>query len=140
MRILVINVEKSTESNSNQHMTLNIGSLITISIVTNDHAIKMNYDSSYLGKEVLNTVTFFLKLTISSGRSAAVIETLLHDADLKKAGEENKKKVEKGKEIQVKIDEVRKLNAMLDFNMIGCQVGKDSLLMRMKMAWKKKGR
>ena len=41
-------LKKSTYSNSNQHMTINTGSLTTISTVTNDPAIKTNYDSSYL--------------------------------------------------------------------------------------------
>ena len=96
-------LKTATESDSNQHMTINTGFLTTKSTVTNDPAIKMNYDSSYLQKEVPNkVVTFSSKLNFSTGRSAAVIETLLHDTDLKKAREENRKKVKKGNEIQAK--------------------------------------
>jgi len=137
---LMMKKSTTSDSSSNQYTTINTGSFTTISTVTNDPAIiEMNYDPSYLQKEVPSTVvTFSSKLNFSSGRSAAVIETLLHDLDLKKAREENKKKVEKGKELQAKTDDVRKISAMLNFNTIGCEVGKDSLAIRMKMASKKK--
>ena len=136
---LMMKTSTTADSNSNQqHTTIKTGSLATISTITNDPAIEMNYDPSYLRKEVPDTVTFSSKLNFSSGRSAAVIETLLHNSDLKKAREENKKKLEKGKELQVKTDEVRKITAMFNFNMIGCEVGQDSLAIRMRMASKKK--
>ena len=79
--------------------TINTESFTTsTSTITNDPTIEMNYDSSFLQRKVIpNTVTISSKLNFSSGRSAAVIETLLHDADLKKAREENKKKQKREK-------------------------------------------
>jgi len=81
---------------------------------------------------------FSSKLNFSNGRSATIIKMLRHDADLKRVREENRKKLEKGKEIRAKTDEMRKICVMLNFNTIGCEVGKDLLAIRMKMASKKK--
>ena len=73
---------------------------------------------------------FSSKLNFSNGRSATIIKTLRHDADLKRVREENRKKLEKGKEIRAKTDEMRKICVMLNFNTIGCEVGKDLLAIR----------
>ena len=111
----------------------------TISTLTNDPAIEINYNSKYLQRNVVpSTVTIASKLNFSTGRSAAVIESLLHDADLQKVREVNKKKADKGKDAKVKLEDAKKLTAMLNFNTIGCRVGDDSLKVRMKIAQKKK--
>ena len=49
-------------------------------------------------KKVPDTVTIGSKLNFSTQRSAAVIESLLHDADLQKVREVNKTKAGKGKD------------------------------------------
>ena len=111
----------------------------TISTLTNDGGIEMNYNSKYIQRNsVPNTVTIGSRLNYSSGRSAAVIETLLHDVDLQKVRERNKEKADKGKATKEKLDNAKKLTAMLNFNTIGCRVGEDSLKVRMKIAQKKK--
>ena len=53
---------------------------------------------------VPNTVTIASKLNYYTGRSAVVIKTLLHDADLRKIREINKRKADKGKAAQEKLD------------------------------------
>ena len=119
--------------------TINTSTVKTVSTLTNDPAIEINYSTKYLeSKMVPNTVTIASKLNYSTGRSAAVIETLLHDADLRKIREINKRKADKGKAAQEKLDAAKKLTAMLNFNTIGCRVGDDSLKVRMKIAQKKK--
>ena len=136
---------KSAASNVTiQEQTLSYDSTInttveTVSTLTNDPAIEVNYSTKYLERKMVpNTVTIASKLNYSSGRSAAVIETLLHDADLRKIREINKRKADEGKAAQEKLDAAKKLTAMLNFNTIGCRVGDDSLKVRMKIAQKKK--
>ena len=63
----------------------------TISTLTDDAGMYMNYQPKYL-KTVPDTVTIGSKLNFATRRSAAVIETLLHDADLQKVREVNKTK------------------------------------------------
>ena len=62
-------LKKSNEctGSSNQHMIINTESLTTISTVTNDLAIKMNYDSSNVWKEDPNTVVMFSSKLVASG-------------------------------------------------------------------------
>ncbi len=108
-----------------------------ISDITAD-TVEMNYNSKYLQK-IPNTVTVASKLlNFSSGRSALVAQTLLHEADLLKAREANKEKVRQGKDAQAKLEKAKKLTAMLNFNHISCEVGKDTLELRLKMAEKKR--
>jgi len=109
-----------------------------ISDITTDIASnEMNYDSKYLQK-IPNTVTVSSKLNFSSGRSAAIAQTLLHEADLLKAREANRRKAQQGKEAEKKLQEVKKLTAMLNFNHLSCEVGIDSLNLRLEMAEKRK--
>jgi len=110
----------------------------TISTLTNNPAIDMNYEAKYLNKKVPETVTIASKLNFSTRRSAAVIQSLLHDADLQKVREVNKINAEKGKDAKLKLESAKKLTAMLNFNTIGCQVGEDSLKVQMKIAEKKR--
>ena len=55
-----------------------------------------------------------------------------------KLGKHIKKFAEKGKLARKKLDDAKKLTAVLNFNTIGCQIGEDSLKLRMDMARKKK--
>ncbi len=77
-------------------------------------------------------------LNFSSGRLALVAKALLHEADLLQAREANKEMVRQGKEAQAKLDNTKKLTAMLNFNHIHCEVGKETLELRLKMAEKKR--
>ena len=73
----------------------------TISTLTNHPAIDLNYDSIYLNKKVPET-EIASKLNFSTRRSAAVIQSLLHDADLQKVREVNKIKADKEKDVKLK--------------------------------------
>ena len=134
----------ATELSTIQEQTLSHDSTIntraeTISTLTNDPAIEINYNTKYLHRKVVpNTVTISSKLNYSTGRSAAVIESLLHDVDLQKVREVNKLKAQKGKATKEKLENAKKLTAMLNFNTIGCRVGDDSLKVRLKIVQKKK--
>ena len=129
-------VDDDRSDSMDHHSTINL-TVSEISDITAD-SVEMNYDSKYL-QRIPNTVTVASKLlNFESGRSALVAQTLLHEADLLKAREANKLKVRKGKETQEKLDKAKKLTAMLNFNHISCEVGKDSLELRLKMAEKKK--
>ena len=117
--------------------TINPITVSEISDITAD-SVKMNYDKKYL-QRIPNTVTVASKLlNFTSGRSALVAQTLLHEADLLKAREANKEKVRQGKDAQAKLEKAKKLTAMLNFNHISCEVGKDTLELRLKMAEKKR--
>lgn len=140
---LMLKPEKSLNDARSVQQTLSHESTIntaeeTISTLTNDPAIDMNYKSIYLKKKVPDTVTIASKLNFSTGRSAAVIQSLLHDADLQKVRQINKTKADKGKDAKSKLESAKKLTAMLNFNTIGCKVGEDSLKVRMKIAQRKK--
>jgi len=99
--------------------------------------IQPNYDPKYLTKVISDSVTVS-KLNFSAGRAAEVARRLIHDHDIREAREANKKLAEKGKVAKKKLEEAKKLTAMLNFNTIGCKVGEDSLKIRMEMAKKKK--
>ena len=140
---LMLKPEKSLNDARSVQQTLSHESTIntaeeTISTLTNDPAIDMNYKSIYLKKKVPDTVTIASKLNFSTGRLAAVIQSLLHDADLQKVRQINKTKGDKGKDAKSKLESAKKLTAMLNFNTIGCKVGEDSLKVRMKIAQRKK--
>ena len=70
---------------------------------------EMNYDSKYLQK-IPNTVTVSSKLNFSVGRSADIAQTLLHESDLLKAREANRKKVQPGKEAEKKLKRSSKMS------------------------------
>ena len=67
-----------------------------------------------------------------------VARRLIHDHDIPETREANKKLAEKGKLAKKKLEEAKKLTAMLNFNTIRCKVREDSLKIRMEMAKKKK--
>ena len=100
--------------------------------------IQPNYDPRYLTKVISDSVTISTKLNFSAGRAAEVARRLIHDNDIREAREANKKLAEKGKLAKKKLEEAKKLTAMLNFNTIGCKVGEDSLKIRMELAKKKK--
>ena len=102
--------------------------------------IEPNYDPRYLTKVISDSVTISSKLNLnfSTGRAAEIARRLLHDHDIREAREANQQLAEKGKLARKKLEEAKKLTAMLNFNTIGCQVGEDSLKIRMNMAKKKK--
>jgi len=100
--------------------------------------IQPNYDPRYLTKVISDSVTISTKLNFSAGRAAEVARRLIHDHDIREAREANKKLAEKGKLAKKKLEEAKKLTAMLNFNTIGCKVGEDSLKIRMELAKKKK--
>ena len=116
---------------------MNVSSTEISDLTTDIASNEMNYDSKYLQK-IPNTVTVSSKLNFSSGRSAAIAQTLLHEADLLRAREANRKKAQQGKEAEKKLQEAKKLTAMLNFNHLSCEVGADSLKLRLEMAEKRK--
>ena len=101
--------------------------------------IQMNYDPKYLTKVLPNSLcTVGANLNFSVGRSAEVARRLLHESDLSEAREANQKLAKQGKIARQKLENAKKLTAMLNFNHIGCKVGEDSLKLRLEMAKKKK--
>ena len=77
-------------------------------------------------------------MNFSTCRAAEIARTLLHDHAIYEAGGANQHLTEKGKVARKKIEDTKKLTAMLNFNTIGCQVQEDSSKIRMDMAKKKK--
>jgi len=100
--------------------------------------IPLNFDQKYLTKVITNSVSCGTNLNFSTGRAADVARRLIHDHDIREAREANQKLASKGKEAKQKLESAKKLTAMLNFNTIGCQVGEDSLKIRLEMAKKKK--
>ena len=115
----------------------------TISDLTDENTkstkkIPLNFDPKYLTKVITDSVTLTPKLNFSSGRAADVARRLIHDHDIREAREANQKLASKGREAKQKLEQAKKLTAMLNFNTIGCKVGQDSLKIRLDMAQKKK--
>ena len=100
--------------------------------------IPLNFDPKYLTKVITDSVIHSPKLNFSTGRAADVARRLIHDHDIREAREANLKLASKGKEAKQKLENAKKLTAMLNFNSIGCKVGEDSLKIRLDMAKKKK--
>ena len=100
--------------------------------------IEPNYDPRYLTKVILDSVTISKQLNFSTGRAADIARRLIHDHGIHEAREANKNLTKKGKLARKKLDDAKKLTAVLNFNTIGCQIGEDSLKLRMDMARKKK--
>ena len=100
--------------------------------------IPLNFDPKYRTKVITDSVNLTPKLNFSSGRAADVARRLIHDHDIREAREANQKLASKGREAKQKLEQAKKLIAMLNFNTIGCKVGQDSLKIRLDMAQKKK--
>ncbi len=77
-------------------------------------------------------------MNFKTGRSVFIVCTLLHETDLNEAREANQKMAQNGRETRKKLDSAKKLTAMLNFNNIGCQIGEDTLNVRLKMLQKKR--
>ena len=76
-----------------------------------------------------------IDLNVSVGRSTDIAQRLQDNSDIREA---NQKLASKGKQARNKLDNARKLTAMLNFNNISCNVGEDSLKLRFEMTRKKK--
>ena len=68
-----------------------------------------------------------LNLNYSSGNSAMVLETYVHESDLREARERNRIKKSKGEEMQKSFSDIKSVTAMYHFNELGCMVGMDAL-------------
>ena len=77
-------------------------------------------------------------LNFSSGKSDAIAQTLLHEADLLKEREAKQKKAQQGKEAEKKLQDIKNLTVMLSFNHLICEVGIDSLKLRLEMTKNRK--
>ena len=130
-------------STSEQSLPLMLQSTIsdltdTENVVKITKKIQMNYDPKYLTKVLPNSLcSVGANLNFSVGKSAEVTRRLLHGSDLSEAREANKNLAKQGKTAREKLENAKKLTAMLNFNYIGCKVGEDSLKLRLEMAKKK---
>ena len=117
----------------------------TISDITGDSSsrtmINPNYDPKFYNNQTSSssvTTTLASKMNFKTGRSAFVVRTLLHETDLNEARETNQKLAQTGRDTRKKFDSAKKFTAMLNFNNIGCQIGQDTLDVRLKLLRKKR--
>ena len=86
------------------HQSITSTAAETISTLTDDSGLYINYKSKYL-KAVPDTVTIASKkLNFSTRRLTAIIQLLLPDAELQKVREVNKRKLEKGEDVRAKLE------------------------------------
>ena len=106
-----------TQQSSTAHSvpSSNIMTSTSMSDLTDD--LEMNYDPLFM-KRVPSTVTVSTKLNFKSGRAAHVARTLLHESDILEAREENAKSARQGKAIKMKLENAKKLTAMLNFKVV----------------------
>ena len=118
----------------------------TISDITGDSRrrtmIHPNYDPKFYMNDTSSlsssiTTTLASKMNFKTGGSAFAVCTLLHETDLNETRETNQKLAQSGRDTRKKLDSVKKLTAMLNFNNFGCQIRQDTSDVRLRMPRKK---